>query len=75
MNNGNRESRSDIGPTAPLLLTAEGAAEALAVPEATVRNLHREKKLRGIFVGRHLRFSPATLSAFIEKLDTQANGK
>lgn len=72
MNNGSRETRSEIGPTPPLLLTAEGAAKALAVPEATIRNLHRTGQLPGVLVGKHLRFSPAALRAFVERLDAEA---
>ena len=65
-------TKPDIGSTAPLLLTPEGAAEALSVPEATVRNLHRTGQLPGVLVGKHLRFSHATLRSFVEHLDEEA---
>ena len=72
MNNSASVSRSDIGSATALLLTAEGAAEALAVPESTIRNLHRTGQLPGVLVGKHLRFSPAALHAFVERLDAEA---
>lgn len=74
MNSGTPVSRREIAATPPLLLTAQGAAEALAVPEATIKNLHRKRELRGVKVGKHLRFSHATLLAFVEELDKKANG-
>ena len=68
----NGKTRTEIGTPTPLLLTAEAAAMALAVPEATIQNLHRTGQLRGILVGKHLRFSPAQLRAFVERLDAEA---
>ncbi|MCH7701520.1 MAG: helix-turn-helix domain-containing protein [Planctomycetes bacterium] len=72
MNSKTPTAKPDIDPTTPLLLTAEAAAQALSVPEATVRNLHRTGQLRGIIIGKHLRFSPVALRSFVEHLDEEA---
>lgn len=72
MNNDTPLISSEIGHSRPLLLTAEAAANSLAVPVSTIKNLHRTGQLPGILVGKHLRFSPATLRAFVERLDAEA---
>lgn len=49
-----------------LVLTDEQVADMLAVPKDTVRNLHRIGKLKGILVGKHLRWRPADVIKFVE---------
>lgn len=51
-----------------LLLTREQVAELLAVPVDTVSNLHRMKLLRGIKIGKHLRWKPITIQNYVDGL-------
>lgn len=54
--------------TAPLVMTKQQVAEALTVSEDTIENLHRVGQLRGVLIGKHLRWRPADVSAFVEGL-------
>lgn len=54
------------------LLTADEAAEALAVAPITVRRAFYDGRLRGIKIGKALRFAPEALEAFIEACAVQA---
>jgi len=49
----------------PLVLRCEDVARLLQVPEDTVRNLHRTGQLRGVLVGRHLRWKPEDVRRFV----------
>ena len=56
------------GTTHRLVLTAEQVAELLAVPVETVRNQRRCKSLRGVLVGKHLRFRLEDVEAYVANL-------
>lgn len=53
---------------APLLLDKDGVAAMLTVSADTVLNLHRVRALPGVLVGKHLRWRPADVVAYVEKL-------
>ena len=57
--------------TLPLLLSSEEAANALSVSKDTIQNLHRTGQLRGVMVGKHLRWAPADLRLFVEQKRTE----
>ena len=52
----------------PLLLTREDVAAVLQVPWPTIDNLHRTKRLPGQKVGKHLRWRPQDVHAFVDNL-------
>lgn len=52
----------------PLFLSAEQAGEVVGVPAATIRNLRRYGRLKGVVVGRHLRFARAEIERFAKEL-------
>lgn len=52
-----------------LVLNAEGVAAMLCVSSETVQNLHRTHQLRGIKIGKHLRWRPKDIEAFVEGLE------
>ena len=52
-------------PAAPLLYTAEQAAELLHVRVSWLRKKASARAIPCTFVGKHLRFSPADLAAII----------
>ena len=56
-----------------LVLTCEQVAKMLQVPEDTVKNLHRTRQLPGVMVGKHLRFKPCSVRAFVEGLKPTAD--
>ena len=56
----------DSAPATQLLLDIHEAAAALHLSERTAWGLYRNGRLRGIKIGRCLRFDPADLHAFIE---------
>ena len=60
-------------PTAPpagvLLWTAEQTAYVLSVTPNTVRGLYRGGGLRGVMVGRYLRFRPADVRTYVDALE------
>jgi hypothetical protein len=61
----------DTEPTSrrePLLLTAEDVGRLLQVEAATVHNLHRLGRLRGVRVGRELRWRFADVRRFVDEL-------
>lgn len=62
------ESEADHQPGNLWLLTDEQTAKLLAVTPDTIRNLHRTGQLRGVLVGRHLRWRPADVRHFIDNL-------
>jgi excisionase family DNA binding protein len=49
------------------LMDVADAAQYLTVSEHFVRRLIRERRVTFIKVGRHVRFDPADLDAFIEQ--------
>jgi excisionase family DNA binding protein len=49
------------------LLTPEDVAEYLSVPKKTIYDRWREWGLRGIRVGRHLRFRERTVEDFLNR--------
>ena len=59
-----------------LLLTEAEVASALRVRPTTVANLHRVGELRGVLIGRHLRWRPSDVEAFVKTLTNgDNNGK
>ena len=52
----------------PLVLTKEQVAKRLQVPEGTVDNLHRCGELKGVKVGKHLRWRLADVKRYVEEL-------
>ena len=50
-----------------ILFSAEEAGERLRISESTVYRLFRRHKLKGIKVGRGLRFTEEEIIAFIER--------
>jgi excisionase family DNA binding protein len=58
---------SNITASRRSLLNVESAARYLTVSEHFVRRLVRERRITFIKVGRHVRFDPADLDAFIEQ--------
>lgn len=56
----------------PLVWTADEAAAVLLVKRDTVLNLYRVGLLNAIKVGKHLRFRPRDVEAFVESRGTDA---
>ena len=52
-------------PEAPMLFTAEQAAELLQVSPSWLRRKAAARAIACTFIGKHLRFSPADLAAII----------
>ena len=52
----------------PLLLKDEEVATLLTVTSETIRNLHRSGVLKGVLVGRHLRWRPAAVEKYVAGL-------
>ena len=61
-------STSAIPTNGPLLLKDEEVATLLAVSAETVKTLHRTRQLRGVLVGRHLRWRPADVEKYVAGL-------
>ncbi len=59
----------------PLLLTRDEVAATLQVPAETIDNLHRTGQLRAWKIGKHLRWRPADVRAFVEKLGDDAGAE
>jgi excisionase family DNA binding protein len=55
-----------------LCWTDRETAWYLGVPSKTVRNLHQCGKLRGIVIGRHLRWRPEDVRKFLEDLNKRS---
>ncbi|GMU22981.1 MAG: hypothetical protein AMXMBFR13_30650 [Phycisphaerae bacterium] len=53
---------------APLVLTRDQVAAALQVSAETIEGLHRMGRLRGVRIGRHLRWRPGDVTAYVERL-------
>ena len=53
-----------------LLLDRSEVAVLLRVPENAVGHLHRCRQLRGVLVGRNLRWKPETVRQFVDGLDS-----
>ena len=53
-----------------LLLDRSEVAVLLRVPENAVNNLHRCRQLRGVLVGRNLRWKPETVRQFVDGLNS-----
>ena len=62
------------GFDAEVVLNCSQVARLLQVPESSVSNLHRLGALPGILIGRHLRWLPATLSAYLQSLEGEHHG-
>ena len=62
------DTSAPININTPLLLTASQVAKALGVPEDTIRNLHRVNTLKGVLCGKHLRWRPADVRAYVAAL-------
>ena len=56
------------GFDAEVLLTIEEVARVLRVTDESVRNFHREKRMLGVKVGKHLRFRPSDVREFVSGL-------
>ena len=54
---------------AKLLLDKDQTASVLNVPPATIENLHRCRQLRGVLVGRNLRWKPETVRQDVDGLN------
>ena len=52
----------------PLLMTRDEVATALQVPADTVTHLHRDGQLCGVRIGKHLRWRPEDVHAFVQGL-------
>ena len=52
-----------------LLLDKSEVASLLRVPENAVSHLHRCRQLRGVLVGRNLRWKPETVRQFVDGLN------
>ncbi len=52
-----------------LLWDKEQTGRALCVPPATVDNLHRVGRLPGVIIGKHLRWKPSLVRAFVDSLE------
>ena len=52
----------------PLLMTKDEVAAALQVPADTVTHLHRDGQLPGVKIGKHLRWRPEDVQAFVQGL-------
>ncbi len=59
---------NDICSGQGLILSKSEAAEHLKVPETTIDNLHRTGQLRGVLIGRHLRWKRADVETFVTEL-------
>lgn len=49
------------------LVDITAAAEMLGVTERMIRRLVQERRIESVLVGRHLRFRPEALVAFVEQ--------
>lgn len=71
--NGSDSEHSSQRATAQLmsqlLLDRSEVAVLLRVPENAVNHLHRCRQLRGVFVGRNLRWKPETVRQFVDELN------
>jgi excisionase family DNA binding protein len=57
----------DPGPAVPRLITVQELAELLQVPPKTLYSWrYRGEGPRGIMVGRHLRYRPQEVAAWLE---------
>ena len=63
-------SQSDcrVKLTQGLVLDSEETAAVLRVRESTVENLHRTGQLRGVIIGRHLRWRVQDVKRFVDEL-------
>lgn len=52
----------------PWLLCCDDVAALLQVTRDTIQNLHRVRQLRGVKVGKHLRWRPEDVRSFVEGL-------
>ncbi len=57
---------------ARLAWTAEITAETLGVTQDCVKNLHRTGQLKGVKIGRHLRWRPHDVREFVQRLGGDA---
>ena len=54
--------------TPPLLYIRDEVSELLKVPPDTVSNLHRTRQLRGVLIGKHLRWRPNDVRDYVANL-------
>lgn len=52
----------------PLVLTVQQVAELLQVSRDTVENLHRTRQLPAVRIGKHNRWRPQDVRAFVDRL-------
>jgi excisionase family DNA binding protein len=57
-----------------LLLTRDEAARMLSIKPETLDYLHRMKRLRGVKVGKELRWRPPDVQRFVHELDVGEGG-
>ena len=55
----------------PIVLDAQGVADRLTVPVATVENLHRVGALRAIKVGKHNRWRVDDVESFVRDAEPE----
>jgi excisionase family DNA binding protein len=65
----NDADKATAPPIGALLWTPAETAYVLSVTAHTVLNLHRGGALRGVMVGRHLRFRPADVRNYVDALE------
>lgn len=54
---------------AKALLDADDVGRLLSVPTSTVRALHEGRQLRGVRIGKYVRWKVATVREFVEALE------
>jgi len=64
----------ELSPNGNLLWTMDHVAAMLSVPVSTIEGLHRTERLRGHLIGRHLRFRPSDVVAFVDSLQGGTHG-
>ena len=62
---------TDTTAIAPLVLTRDQVAEQLQVPPDTIENLHRTHQLKGVKIGRHLRWTLSCVEKFVAGLTAE----
>lgn len=67
--NGNGRACMTDELLAQLLLDKSEVASLLRVNENAVSHLHRCRQLRGVLVGRNLRWKPTTVREFVDGLN------
>ena len=58
--------------TSKLASSVEYVVVLLSVPPETIVNLHRTHQLRGVRVGKHVRWLPKDVQRFVDGLEAEA---